>query len=122
MVHCFFTLSVDQHLFEETDFGPLFAGFRLRVQKVIKLFADVGRAVHANLPLLMFRIYDMVLRPSISYIRKRAMGRKKVWEERILLPLKTETLERIDSALRKDETRLDLVREAIEKELKRRKV
>lgn len=49
------------------------------------------------------------------------MGRKKLWDERILLPLKSETLPRLDAALRDDETRLDLIREAIEKELKRRK-
>lgn len=49
------------------------------------------------------------------------MGRKKLWDERILLPLKTDTLDRVDAALRDDETRLDLIREAIEKELKRRK-
>lgn len=48
------------------------------------------------------------------------MGRKKLWDERILLPLKAETLERIDAALQESEARLDLVREAIERELKRR--
>ncbi len=48
------------------------------------------------------------------------MGRKKVWDERILLPLKTETLERIDGLLTDGEARLDLIREAIERELKRR--
>jgi metal-responsive CopG/Arc/MetJ family transcriptional regulator len=48
------------------------------------------------------------------------MGRKKVWTERITLPLTTETLERLDSLLGEKEVRLDLIREAIEKELKRR--
>lgn len=48
------------------------------------------------------------------------MGRKKLWEERILLPLKTETLGRVDAALRDGEARLDLIREAIDRELKRR--
>jgi hypothetical protein len=48
------------------------------------------------------------------------MGRKKVWDERILLPLKTETLELIDAALRDGEARLDLIREAIDRELRRR--
>lgn len=48
------------------------------------------------------------------------MGRKKLWSERILLPLNSETLERIDAALQKDEARLDLIRQAIERELKRR--
>lgn len=49
------------------------------------------------------------------------MGRKKLWEERILLPLATETLEQIDAALEDGEARVDLIREAIDRELKRRK-
>lgn len=48
------------------------------------------------------------------------MGRKKLWDERILLPLTTETLGRIDAGLADGENRLDLIREAIERELKRR--
>ena len=48
------------------------------------------------------------------------MGRKKLWDERILLPLATETLEKIDAALADGEARLDLIREAIDRELKRR--
>lgn len=48
------------------------------------------------------------------------MGRKKLWTERITLPLTTETLERLDTLLHEGEIRLDLIREAIEKELKRR--
>lgn len=49
------------------------------------------------------------------------MGRKKLWPERILLPLATETLEAIDGALDDGEARVDLIREAIERELKRRR-
>lgn len=48
------------------------------------------------------------------------MGRKKLWDERILLPLKTEQIERIDGLLEEGEARLDLIRQAIERELKRR--
>lgn len=48
------------------------------------------------------------------------MGRKKVWDERILLPLKSETVAQIDGALKDGEIRLDLIREAIDRELKRR--
>lgn len=48
------------------------------------------------------------------------MGRKKLWDERITLPISTEMLEGLDAALHKGETRLDLIRSAIEKELKRR--
>ena len=48
------------------------------------------------------------------------MGRKKLWTERLTLPLNEETVARIDGLLAKDEARLDLIREAIERELKRR--
>jgi hypothetical protein len=48
------------------------------------------------------------------------MGRELLWPVRIVLPLKVETLDRIDEVLGKDETRLDLIRDAIERELKRR--
>lgn len=48
------------------------------------------------------------------------MGRKKLWDERILLPLKSETVAQIDSVLQDGEIRLDLIREAIDRELKRR--
>ncbi len=48
------------------------------------------------------------------------MGRKKLWSERILLPLATETLQAVDAALQDGEARVDLIREAIERELKRR--
>lgn len=49
------------------------------------------------------------------------MGRKKLWAERILLPLTTEILQEIDAALDDGEARVDLIREAIERELKRRR-
>jgi len=48
------------------------------------------------------------------------MGRKKLWTERLTLPLDAETVERLDAALQDAETRLDLIRQAIERELKRR--
>ncbi|MGY4222710.1 metal-responsive CopG/Arc/MetJ family transcriptional regulator [Bradyrhizobium sp. USDA 4503] len=48
------------------------------------------------------------------------MGRKKLWAERITLPLSTEALEQIDAALHDGEARVDLIREAIERELRRR--
>jgi hypothetical protein len=67
----------------------------------------------------------------VSYIRyiratvnnvctKKIMGRKKLWAERLTLPISTEMLERIDRLLSGDEARLDLIREAIDRELKRR--
>jgi len=48
------------------------------------------------------------------------MGRKKLWTDRLTLPLAAETVERMDAALQDNEVRLDLIREAIERELKRR--
>lgn len=68
----------------------------------------------------MFRTYDILRRSSISYVRKSAMGRKKLWAERLTLPISTEMLAQIDAMLADGEARLDLIREAIERELKRR--
>lgn len=51
---------------------------------------------------------------------KDAMGRKKLWTDRITLPLAAETIARIDGLLADGEARLDLIREAIDRELKRR--
>jgi hypothetical protein len=48
------------------------------------------------------------------------MGRKKLWDESINLSLQTGTKARMDAALAEGETRLDLIREAIERELERR--
>jgi len=51
------------------------------------------------------------------------VGRKKLWEVRITLPLSMDLVGRITLALDADngETRLDFIREAIQRELKRRK-
>jgi predicted DNA-binding protein len=48
------------------------------------------------------------------------MGRKLTHPERLLARLSAGTKERIDAALGEDEGQADLVREAIERELKRR--
>jgi metal-responsive CopG/Arc/MetJ family transcriptional regulator len=48
------------------------------------------------------------------------MGRKKQFDQRVLLSLSAEMLAGIDAALQDQEARLDLIREAIERELKRR--
>lgn len=48
------------------------------------------------------------------------VGRKKQWTERIQLPLAEGTTARLDSLLKPGEVRLDVIREAIERELKRR--
>lgn len=51
----------------------------------------------------------------------RRVGRKKEWPEEIRLSLAGGTLDRIASVLKPDEFRLDMIREAIEREIKRRK-
>jgi len=51
---------------------------------------------------------------------KIEMGRKKEFNERIDLPLRQGTVARIDAALDDDEVRLNLIRDAIERELERR--
>ncbi len=48
------------------------------------------------------------------------VGRKKEFPERITLPMSEGTTARIDAAVREGEVRLDVIREAIDRELKRR--
>jgi hypothetical protein len=48
------------------------------------------------------------------------MARKKEFTEQIRLPLPTGATARIDSVLEEGEPRLDMIREAIEREIKRR--
>lgn len=48
------------------------------------------------------------------------VGRKKEWTEQLRLPLAEGTTARIDAVLADDEPRLDMIREAIEREIKRR--
>lgn len=48
------------------------------------------------------------------------VGRKKEWPEEIRLSLAGGTLDRIASVLQPDEFRLDMIREAIDREIKRR--
>jgi hypothetical protein len=50
----------------------------------------------------------------------RRMGRKKLWAENINLTLPEGAKARMDAALAEGEDRLDLIRAAIERELKRR--
>jgi hypothetical protein len=70
---------------------------------------------------------------SITYIRKERtlteihtyassarVGRKKEYPDRITLPLADGVLARIDAVLSEAEPRLDMIREAIEREIKRR--
>jgi hypothetical protein len=48
------------------------------------------------------------------------VGRKKEWPEEIRLSLAGGTLDRIAAVLESDEFRLDMIRDAIEREIKRR--
>lgn len=48
------------------------------------------------------------------------VGRKKEWTEQLRLPLAEGTTARIDAVLADREPRLDMIREAIEREIKRR--
>lgn len=48
------------------------------------------------------------------------MGRPKVFEEQLRVPLVAGSIARIDAVLDAGEPRLDMIREAIEREIKRR--
>lgn len=51
---------------------------------------------------------------------KPRVGRRKEFDESLRVPLAAGTTARMDAALEPGEPRLDLIREAIERELKRR--
>jgi hypothetical protein len=53
-------------------------------------------------------------------MRKRDMGRKKLWSEDMQARFPEGTFDRIAAVLDEDEARMDFVREAVERELKRR--
>jgi hypothetical protein len=56
--------------------------------------------------------------PDINYIRR--MGRKRINEEQTPARFPAGTLDRIDAVLDDGEKRSDLIRNAVERELKRR--
>jgi hypothetical protein len=51
---------------------------------------------------------------------KNKLGRPKLFEEQLRIPLPLGTIARIDAVLADGEPRLDMLREAIEREIKRR--
>jgi hypothetical protein len=53
-------------------------------------------------------------------MRNNAMGRKKLWAEDMQARFPEGTFERIEAVLTEAEDRTDFVREAVERELKRR--
>jgi hypothetical protein len=55
------------------------------------------------------------------HAKPQRMARKKEFTEQIRLPLPEGATARMDSVLEKDEPRLDMIRDAIEREIKRRK-
>jgi hypothetical protein len=55
------------------------------------------------------------------YASPNRVGRKKQWTERITLPLAKGTTDKIDSVLVDGEVRLDFIRLAIDREVRRRK-
>jgi hypothetical protein len=55
-----------------------------------------------------------------TYALPTKVGRKKEFEERITLPLSTEMLSGVDAVRAPDEDRLSVIRQAIEREIKRR--
>lgn len=62
--------------------------------------------------------YDLSI-VNTSY-EKKAMGRKKLWAEDMQARFAEGTFERIEAVLTEGEDRTDFVREAVERELKRR--
>jgi hypothetical protein len=63
--------------------------------------------------------------PHISYVNtlyeKKEMGRKKRWAEDMQARFPEGTFDRIQAVLGEGEDRTDFIREAVERELKRRK-
>lgn len=55
-----------------------------------------------------------------TYASTPGVGRKKEFPDRITLPLAKGVLNRVDAVLSEGEPRLDMIREAIEREIKRR--
>lgn len=55
-----------------------------------------------------------------TYAIAGRVGRKKEFPERITLPMAEGTTARVGAVVREGEVRLDVIREAIERELKRR--
>lgn len=56
----------------------------------------------------------------VESVTVRRVGRRKEFDESLRVPLVAGTTARMDAVLEPDEFRLDLIREAIEREIKRR--
>ncbi len=66
----------------------------------------------------IYEIMDMTARSAVAI--KPVVGRKKLYPVRLTLPLTDTTAAAIDSA-RGEQPRVDFIRQAIEREIKRRK-
>ena len=62
----------------------------------------------------------MLLSSIVNTKREKKLGRPKVFDEQLRVPLIAGSIARIDAVLDKGEARLDMIREAIEREIKRR--
>jgi hypothetical protein len=68
----------------------------------------------------MDKSYEIFLASSIPHMRKIDMGRKKMWAEDMQARFPEGTFDRIDAVLEDGEERTQFVREAVERELRRR--
>jgi len=64
--------------------------------------------------------YEILSATSIPHMRKIDMGRKKMWAEDMVARFVEGTFKRLDAVRKEGEDRTDFVREAVERELKRR--
>jgi hypothetical protein len=64
--------------------------------------------------------YSKMMTPEASVAIKPRMGRKKRWHDVMGAKFPAKTFERIAAMLEENEDRTDFVREAVERELKRR--
>jgi hypothetical protein len=68
----------------------------------------------------MYKSYEIYSASSIPHMRKIDMGRKKMWAEDMQARFQEGTFDRIDAVLEDGEERTQFVREAVERELRRR--
>ena len=64
----------------------------------------------------------VLLTHETTYVSKSHMGRKKKFGARITLPLSEDMLARMDETLKENEPRVDMIRDAIEREIEFRHI
>ena len=72
--------------------------------------------------LKQYRVHVMAAALTLNHVPDMPshVGRKKEWTEQLRLPLAEGTMARIDAVLADQEPRVDMIREAIEREIRRR--